>query len=333
VCLALLSAGSLFAPALKAGKIDAIYAFGDSLSDVGNIYAATAVPGPSIPGSPYVNGQFTNGNVWVQNLALDFGLAPLAPSLLGGTNYAYGSGETGVTPFNTAIAGTDLLGSTGQLAQFEASHPSADPNALYTIWIGSNDLTDILSDQTPAQYTADIATVVGNIDTAINTLAGVGAKNFLIATVPDLGKTPASLAAGTAVSSAASGLSLAFDTLLVNGSGPVPSLAAVAGADGINISVLNTFALLDSIAANPSAFGFTNVTQPCLTGAVNYSGGTVCGNPNQYLFWDALHPSAAADAIVAADAFALLTPEPASVSLIAAGLVGLAALAHRLRAR
>ena len=74
------------------------------------------------------------------------GLAPLTPSLLpGGTDFAYGTGETGVTSFNTSNPATDLLGAGGQLAQFQAVHPVADPNALYTIWIGSNDLTDILA--------------------------------------------------------------------------------------------------------------------------------------------------------------------------------------------
>src|SRR5580704_5513498 len=113
------------ASAAHATSIDGIYAFGDSLSDVGNVYLGT---GETIPGSPYVNGQFSNGNVWVQDLASDLGLAPLTPSLSGGTDYAYGSGETGVTSFNTSVPGTDLLGAAGQLAQFQAVHATADPN-------------------------------------------------------------------------------------------------------------------------------------------------------------------------------------------------------------
>ncbi|HEV8059487.1 MAG TPA: hypothetical protein VGP68_06425, partial [Gemmataceae bacterium] len=47
-----------FLPSARASTIDAIYAFGDSLSDVGNVYAAS---GGVIPGAPYVNGQFSNG--------------------------------------------------------------------------------------------------------------------------------------------------------------------------------------------------------------------------------------------------------------------------------
>jgi phospholipase/lecithinase/hemolysin len=52
-------------------------------------------------------------------------------------------------------------------------------------------------------------------------------------------------------------------------------------------------------------------------------GTTVCATPNQYLFWDDLHPTAAGHAIVGADALALETPEPGSILLVGAGLLGL----------
>src|SRR5215831_2791594 len=119
MCIILALAGGGFFSVLEAGPIDAIYAFGDSLSDVGNIYAYTSVAAPpAFPAAPYVNGQFSNGNVWVQDLAHDLGLAPLIPSLLGGTDYAFGGAETSVTPFNlpASTAGSDLL--TGQLPSF-----------------------------------------------------------------------------------------------------------------------------------------------------------------------------------------------------------------------
>ncbi|HEY6343203.1 MAG TPA: SGNH/GDSL hydrolase family protein [Bryobacteraceae bacterium] len=202
---------------------------------------------PGYPAAPYVNGQFSNGNVWVQDLAKDLGLAPLTPSLLGGTDYAVGGAETSVTPFNlpTSSAASDLL--TGQLPLFESAHATADPNALYTIWIGSNDLTGIATNATPTQYSSDVDIVAGNIDTAINTLAGLGAKNFLILTVSDLGLFPGVTAAGPGAGAEGSALSAAFDSTLVNGSGSIPSLSALAEADGIHLSVLDTYALFDVI--------------------------------------------------------------------------------------
>jgi phospholipase/lecithinase/hemolysin len=321
-----LTASSFFSSA-QAGKIDAIDAFGDSLSDVGNIYALT---GGATPASPYVNGQFSNGNVWVQDLATALGVAPLTPSQKGGTDYAYGSGQSGTTLYNTASP-LDLAGSMGQVAQFALANPKgADPNALYTIWIGANDLFAIPANATNLQIATDTAEIVSNVDTAITALASLGAKNFLVVTVPDLGKTPFAIAEGAAAIAGGSALSAYFDTALVSGSAPlsVPSLSAVGAADGVNISVLNTYSLLDTIVSEPATFGFTNVTQPCYTGDYNgfVDGGTICSTSvaaqNQYLFFDTVHPTAAGQQIIANEALDVLTPEPSSITLIAGGLFG-----------
>lgn len=316
-------------PSAKAGSIDAIYAFGDSLTDVGN--AAIATSGAE-PAAPYVNGQFSNGPVWVQGLAAGLGLAPLTPSLASGTDYAVGSAQTGVTLFN-AGAPQDLL--TGQIPAFLTANPTADPNALYTIWIGANDLEAIPLGATQPQIATDIAEAVGNIDTSIADLAAAGAKNFLIVTVPNLGLTPAVTSLGAPAEALYSELAEGFDATLVNGSSPIPSLATIAGLDGLNISVLDTYSLLNAIVGNPGSFGFSNVTQPCLTGEVNYAGGTVCSASlavqNQYLFWDDTHPTAATHAIIADDALAVLAPEPSSIILTSCGLLGLGLIIRKRR--
>jgi len=330
----------IFASCASASGIDAIYAFGDSLTDVGNIYAAT---GGAIPALPYANGQFSNGPVWVQDVAAGLGLPALTPSLLGGTDYAYGSGETAPEAFNTSNVATDILGPTGQLAQYQqfltSTGKSVDPNALYTIWIGANDLADIAATD-PTHAAADVATVVANIDATINQLATMGAKNFMILTVPDLGQTPAASSEGPGAAAFLSSLSAGLDTTLVNGSAPLslPSLASLAGTDGINLQVLNTYALLDSIILSPATYGFANVTDECVTtnppditgpGPLNY---TECANPNSYLFWDYEHPTAAGHQIVADEALALLAPEPGSLTLIGAGLLALGLIRRRLAA-
>ncbi len=307
----------------QADTFSGLYVFGDSLSDVGNAYHATGLPAP-----PYSDGRFSNGNVWVQDLAPALGLpAPTASSLSSaGTDYAVGGAETG-----NANPG-DL---SSQLTAFKTANPGgANPTGLYIIWIGSNDLNAILSSNpTPAVAAAEALAAVGNIDNAITTLAGDGAKDFLVLTVPDLGKTPAVTALGAAAETAASGLSLFFDQALVNGYGAagIPSLSGLAGLDGgLRMSVLDTYSLLDTVAASPAAFGLTNVTQPCLTGEVDYAGGTPCANPNSYLFWDQLHPTAAGQSIVAAAALQAV-PEPASLTMLfsGAGVFAAAFARHR----
>jgi phospholipase/lecithinase/hemolysin len=328
--MGLLAVGLLVGPTLgRAGPYDAIYAFGDSLSDVGNVFTVTL---GAEPAAPYANGQFSNGPVWVQDFAAGLGLAALTPSLLGGTDFAYGGAQTGQTPFHTAIP-SDLTGPGGQITQFQLAHATADPHALYSIWIGSNDLFAVPSNATPSQIAMDIGAAVANVDGAIGDLAAEGAKNFLILTVPDLGKTPGAIAAGPAAQAAASALAEAFNATLLNGSGPIPSLPSLGAADGLNLHVFDTFSALDTIVADPGAFGFTNVTSPCLVGAVNYSGGTPCAptmaGQNQYLFWDQVHPTAAGHAIIAAEALGATVPEPMTFALLALGLAGLGIVRRR----
>ena len=84
--------------------ISGIVSFGDSLSDVGNYYAATggAVPPASYGYDP---GRFTNGPNWVEYLARDLGVAVPTASLKGGTDYAYGGATTGTgTTSSTFLA-------------------------------------------------------------------------------------------------------------------------------------------------------------------------------------------------------------------------------------
>jgi phospholipase/lecithinase/hemolysin len=318
----------LAAPAAFCANIDAIYSFGDSLSDTGNDFIATS---GATPGAPYVAGRFSNGPIWLDDLAASLGV-PIVPSLLGGTNFAYGGAESGLSPVHPTLSPIDLLGPTGQIAQFTAAHPTADPSALYTIWIGSNDLDDVLlSGAGPAQIGADIGAIISNIDTSILDLATLGAQHFLVVTVPDLGLTPAASALGPAAVAGASAVSGLFDEILVNGAGPFPSLATL--ASGLDLRVLETYSLLDTIVANGAAFGFTNTTDPCLTGEVNYAGGTPCSTvlaqQNQFVFWDSKHPTSATGAIVADAALAVLSPEPASWLTLAGGLIAILALSKR----
>src|SRR5262249_37681237 len=62
------------------------------------------------------------------------------------------------------------------------------------------------------------------------------------------------------------------------------------------------------VTANPQKFGVTNVTNACLSGDP-FAPGTVCTNPDSYIFWDAIgHPTAVAQALIADFAFMVLPP-------------------------
>jgi len=269
----------------------AIYAFGDSLSDAGNIFALSANQIPVSP--PYVSGHFTNGPVWVQALAADLGLPEVKSSLSGGTDFAYGSAETGPIPVHKA-GPADL---NAQLIQFEIQHRHASSTGLYTLSVGGNDVMDMAGSGT--DINADIAAAVSNQVNFISGLAKHGARDFLVLLVPDLGKTPYAEAKGPTYAAQASSVSLLFDLQTHN------ALTALAAADHLNIGFVDAYTLLDQVVADPQAFGFTNATTPVWSGnlADEHSGSlasSTAAGQGQYVFFDDLHPTAAAHAKIAA---------------------------------
>ena len=294
-----------------ASPYSTIYAFGDSLSDAGNVYVATS---GAEPAPPYSDGRFSNGPVRVQDLSQALGLGPLTPSLLGGTDFAFGGAETGTTLVHTA-APIDL---PSQLSAFEAAVPTPQPNALYTLWIGSLDLLDIFgSALNSAQKLMAGQQAIGNIDTFVTDIAQHGAHNLLVLTVPDLGKTPLITSMGPAASQAASGFTLMWDQALLD------SLAPIQQTFDLNLRTVDTFSLIDEAVDDPARFGFTNVTDPCWTGSYFGTDGTLCASSmtaqDQYLFWDHLHPTARGHALVA-DAALNAIPEPPTWPMLVLGV-------------
>jgi phospholipase/lecithinase/hemolysin len=276
---------------VPAGGFGAIYAFGDSLSDAGNI--ATATLGVLPVNSVYSDGRFTNGNVWVQDLATNLGLPIPKASLLGGTDYAYGGAETGPTPVHT-VNPTDL---PSQLGQFVANVPSPPPNALYTVWAGSNDVLDIAnSTETPAQQLASVQQAVNNEAGFIGGLVAHGAKNLVVMGVPDLGATPYEQAR-PASDATSSTLAQAYNADLG------AALQQIMASGAAEVDYINTYAMLDAAVANPSAYGLTNVTQPVWNGNLtDANSGTLAATgsaQNGHLFFDGLHPTAAGHTLLA----------------------------------
>jgi phospholipase/lecithinase/hemolysin len=284
---------------VPASGFSTVYAFGDSLSDAGNDSFASLGVVPVSP--PYSDGRFTNGNVWVQDLAQTLGLPPVTPSLAGGTDYAYGAAETGETAIHT-VNPTDL---PSQLAQFIANVPDPSPTALYTVWAGSNDVLDIAnSDLTAAQQQSVVQQAASNEMGFIDGLIAHGAKDLVVMDVPDLGKTPYE-AALPSTAGTASALAQEFNADLA------ASLQQVMATGVASIDLVDTYGLLDSAIADPAAYGFTNVTQPVWTGNYTDSQSGVLNATgaaqNGYLFFDELHPTAAGHSLLASSVYQSLT--------------------------
>ncbi len=287
------------------GGFSNIYAFGDSLSDTGNAWTAT---GKFVPnGNLYTDGRFSNGAVWVEDLAQKLGVPTPRASLTGGTDYAFGGAEVGANPEH-ALNPTDL---PGQLGQFVAAVPNPSPNALYTVWAGSNDLLGFAnSTETADQQAANVKTAVSNEANFIQGLVAHGAKNLVVMGVPDLGKIPYETARPQNAP-AATALAQEYNTQLG------AALQGIMNADHVNIDFINTFGLLDNAMANPSAFGLTNVSDPVWTGNLtDQNSGTFNATGTQqagYLFYDHMHPTATGHALLAdAVAYQITNVPPAT---------------------
>jgi len=312
-CALALSNGAAAQP-----RFDSLVIFGTSLSDPGNFFAVLGgnntppgylVDALLVPSVPYARGghHFSDGATWVEQLARSLGMAASAKPALANesrkaANYAVGGARANDTahPFD--------LGE--QTAAFLAERGGAAPSsALYVVEMGGNDIRDAIetfslvlqATNNPAEAAARagdvLAGALNSISQNMALLYDRGARNFLVVNAPDLGLTPAIRALGPAAAGLASQLSQHF-----NG-GLEAVLAGFAGAPEIQLVRLDVYGKLQAIVAAPEDFGLTNVTAACITPNVApYH----CTAFKDYLFWDGIHPTAAAHAIVAQQAAAAL---------------------------
>jgi phospholipase/lecithinase/hemolysin len=251
--------------------INELYVFGDSLSDVGTVFRAT---GGTYPPSPtYFQGRYSNGRVWAEYLADRLHLSSRQTN-----NFACGGATTG-SERNTLVP--SLL---TQVQSFTQTHQQTNPNGLYVLWAGANDYLQGVSSATVP---------VENVTGAITSLAGVGAKKILVANLPDLGQLPATRT--SANSASLSALTQAHNQGLRR------SLKLLSQQySDLQIVTLDANTLYRDAITNPAAFGFTNVMSSCL------SGSRACGNSDQFLFWDGIHPTTAAHRILGEAAFSAI---------------------------
>jgi outer membrane lipase/esterase len=315
--LALVTAAVCAAPALAA-PYTSLVVFGDSLSDTGNLYLATGGAQPTPGTGPYAGGRFSDGPLWVETLAAGLGLAGDAdPYLIGGNNYAFAGARTG-----TDASPPGILAQVAGL--WGATHGVADPNALYVVVAGGNDMRDARSavGGTDATRQAAAAAAAANIGGALGLLASKGAKNVLLANLPDLGYTPEAALLGLTAESADA--SARFNAMVAQLEGYAESVL------GLNVGFLDLAGIgsairNDALFNGGAVYGITNALFPC-AGFLG-SNGASC---EVSAFSDGLHPSAKVHAIIGNAALDLLkVPEPATPLLAMLGLVALMAARRR----
>jgi phospholipase/lecithinase/hemolysin len=255
----------------KTYSIREIYVFGDSLSDTGMVFRATGGMYP--PNPTYFQGRYSNGRVWIEYLAESLHLSSKQTN-----NFAYGGSTTG------SVGNNYVPSLLNQVQSFTQTHQQTNSDALYVLWAGANDYLQGVSSATIP---------VKNVTTAINSLTDVGAKKILVANLPDLGQLPATKNSTNSVNLSA--------LTQAHNQGLRRSLKILSQQHSdVEIVILDANTLYRDAIANPATFNFTNVISPCL------SSGRPCGNPDQFLFWDGIHPTAAAHRIIGETAFSTI---------------------------
>jgi len=278
----------------QAALFTGIFAFGDSLTDSGNTSLAT---GGAMPGASYYNGRYSNGPVWAEKLAGQLALPGFSASLAGGNDYAWAGAYT--------QTGGSVPTVTQQAAGFIGAGKTFLATDLIVVWAGANDF--LLGGQ------LDPTIPAGNLAGIISTLAGAGARNFLLPNLPDLGDTPELISTGNAAAILGfSQLSMAFNASLY---ARIPDLES---SLGIDIIPLDIFGIGKDLRNNPPTYGFTNTSQSAL----------LTGNAaaaDQYLYWDTVHPTARVHDIFASQAYLALCacPEPGSATVIVVSITGM----------
>lgn len=294
LCLTVAAALALAASpafAQNAQTFDETVFFGDSLTDAG--FFRPLLPAAAQP----VTGQFTTnpGLVWSQYLADYYGTnastawlatSPATPPRAdAGTNYAVGGARV-------SVDGSGALGATPSLnsqvnAYLTRTGGRANPNALYTVWGGANDLFAITAGApVQATLTSAVTAQVG----IVGRLQAAGAQYILVPTIPDLGITPGFRAQGAAAMAQGTALASSYNN----------ALFGALAAQNLRVIPLNTFAFLGEVAANPGAYNLRNVTgtacQPQITAQSLTCNPTSYVTPDAasaYAFADGVHPTSA----------------------------------------
>lgn len=274
--------------------------FGDSLVDAGNINAAFGSDVFNPVAAGYFPGRFTNGPDYTDLISKHIYGSFTTPSLLGGTNYAFG----GARVVNHGDAVPDLALQLG--AYFANTGGVANPDALYILNFGGNDVFGLESGNIGpfANSAAYVSSLLDTMQNSLFALAGTGASRILVTGIPNISATGFGLEAQ---------LQARLDSV-------EPLLGST---ELLRFSYQDFFT---GLAADPRAFGVKPFTEtgncignrPVIDGAIDCTG---------YFSFDGIHPTAQVHEALArqvASTVGITVPEPGTWAMLIAGfgLVG-----------
>ena len=282
-------------------RLNKVVVFGDSLSDNGNLYEYMKHQLPISP--PYYKGRFTNGPVWVELLMKYYHFNTGEGRLF---NYAYG-GAGVIADEDTSEDDVFFTLSTEINSYLVANHDQTDDNALYVVWIGSNNY--LSNPDNPEKMINDVNK---GLQRGLQQLVDKGAKHIMVVNVPDLGKTP--MAIDYEVTREMTDMSNKHNELIRQN-----ALEWQKNYPQVQWIYFDINLLFDDVTQHPERYGFTNISGTCYEQAAEEAKGTtvlkIVSNIREgykkkacdgYLFFDPVHPSGAAHVYMAERAHKLL---------------------------
>lgn len=296
--------------ASSAFAADSAVIFGDSLSD-GGTFDSRFTTNPGQTAAEYIAAQEgAPTTTWVQ----------------GGSNFAQGGARVNSDSADPPDAPQRPIST--QVAQYLAQNGgTANPSTLYLIQGGANDIFQNLEAVGGGTMTIDqlqAATYQSGVDfaTQVAKLQQAGAKTIVVQNLPNIGLAPEFV--GTANAATVTALAQAYNNVV----------ASALSQMGVKAVVLDDYTLIGEVAANPSAYGFTNATEvACTTSSSLDCTAATLVSPNAastYVFADGVHPTTGAQKLLAQYALATLNA-PAQIGLLGtAAINGGVARADRL---
>lgn len=274
--------------ALHAQTFNEFAVFGDSLSDSGNMYKKSLKQIPKSP--PYDNGRFANGPVWPEYFV------DLYPNVTL-VNKSYAAAKTG--------GSFPAPGLVAQIKDYFEGKKKIDDRVLFAMLIGANNYNNILGEG--QQITKlDVNMAISDIAKGINELASKGAANIIIFSLPDLGLTPRAYSktknGDKTFQKSATEATLAHNKAL--------AALIVDLEKSFNLKNINTrlipidfneviTEMLNEVLTNPTSQKYfpvkpnhqVNITEACYTGDYYGKNAKQCQDPDEYVFWDSVHPT------------------------------------------
>ena len=227
--------------------------------------------------------------------------------------------QVGRIPFNQQIKNFESTMAEITAAMGASAAADLMSRSILFVGMGSNDYLnnylmpnyDTRRRYSPQQF-ADL--LARQLAAQLTRLYNAGGRRFVVAGVGSMGCIPSVLAQSVAgrCSQEVDDLVLPFNAnvrALLDGLNAAAGGAGGGGLPGARLTYLDNFRIFRAILGDPAAFGFTVVDRGCC--GIGRNGGQVtclpfmapCDDRERYVFWDAYHPTAAVNIIIARLAF------------------------------